>query len=93
MDLQSARDAIRETDAQMAKLFVERMEAARAIAAFKCEKGLPVEDLQQEQRVLDGCATLISDDEMRPFYLQFVQATIDVSKRWQQHLMQGDEVL
>ena len=73
MDLDESRETIRAIDEQIASLFVERMEAARDIAAYKQEQGLPVED-----------------EELRPFYLEFLQNTMDVSKSWQRHLMQAN---
>ncbi len=90
MGLDESREAIRAIDEQIAGLFVERMEAARDIAAYKQERGLPVEDAQQEARVLADRGALVEDEELRPFYLEFLQHTMDVSKSWQRHLMRGD---
>ena len=90
MNLGESRDAIKRIDEQIADLFVERMEAVRDIAAYKDERGLPVEDLEQEARVLAERGALVEDEELRPFYLQFLQHTMDVSKRWQRHLMHGN---
>ena len=66
------------------------MEAARDIAAYKQEQGLPVEDVQQEAHVLADRGALVEDEELRPFYLEFLQHTMDVSKSWQRHLMQAN---
>ena len=90
MGLDESREAIRAIDEQIAGLFVERMEAARDIAAYKQERGLPVEDAQQEARVLADRGGLVEDEELRPFYLEFLQHTMDVSKSWQRHLMQAN---
>ena len=89
MGLDESREAIWAIDEQIASLFVERMEAARDIAAYKQEQGLPVEDVQQEARVLADRGALVEDEELRPFYLEFLQHTMDVSKSWQLHLMRG----
>ena len=94
MELAEAREEIRRIDEEMAALFVRRMEAARSIAAYKAAHGLPVEDLAQEARVLAGRSALIKDDALRPYYLQFLQHTMDVSKDWQRRLIaqaQGDD--
>ncbi len=90
MGLDESREAIRAIDEQIASLFVERMEAARDIAAYKQERGLPVEDKEQEARVLADRGALVEDEELRPFYLEFLQHAMDVSKSWQLHLMRGD---
>ncbi|MBQ9067670.1 MAG: chorismate mutase [Eggerthellaceae bacterium] len=91
-ELETARQALREVDEQMAALFVKRMEAVRAVAEFKRDRGLPIEGKDQEARVIERNGALIDDDELRSYYLQFQQATMDVSKRWQHRLMDGQRV-
>ena len=49
MDLQDARKLIDQTDKEMAALFCQRMEAVRAVAAFKAAHGIPVLDAAREQ--------------------------------------------
>lgn len=92
MDLKESRDAIREIDEKMAELFVARMGVVRDVAAYKRDRGLPIEDKEQEARVIQGRGALVEDDELRSFYLQFLQNTMDVSKRWQHRLMNGMRV-
>ncbi|MBE7007549.1 MAG: bifunctional chorismate mutase/prephenate dehydratase [Ruminococcaceae bacterium] len=89
MDLQQARDEIRAADEEMAKLFLRRMAAVSEVAAYKKEHGLPVFDAAQEERVLQGRAALIADDELRSYYVQFLRHTMDVSKQYQHRLMDG----
>ncbi len=89
MELQKARDVIRTLDEEMAGLFVRRMEAVREIAAYKRMRGLPIEDLAQEAQMLADRGRLIADPELRPYYLRFLQDTMDVSKRWQHRLTEG----
>ena len=89
MDLQESREVIRQVDEEMAKLFVKRMEAVRSVAAYKKERGLPIEDKEQEARVIKGRSALVGDPELRSFYVNFLQDTMDVSKRWQHYLMEG----
>ena len=92
MDLKAARETISRIDAEMALLFTQRMEAAREIAAYKKERGLPIEDREQEKRVIDAHSRQIEDEALRSFYIRFLQNTMDVSKRWQHHLMSGIQV-
>lgn len=89
MDLEKARETIREADEQMAALFVKRMEAVRDVAAYKREHGLPIEDKRQEERVIEGRSALVEDDDLRSYYVQFLQDTMSISKRWQHRLMEG----
>ena len=88
MDLQESRDVIRQVDEEMAKLFVRRMEAVREVAAYKKERQLPVEDKEQEARVIEGRSILVEDPELRTFYISFLHDVMEVSKSWQQYLME-----
>jgi len=92
MDLKESREVIRQVDEEMAKLFERRMEAVREIAAYKKERGLPIEDKDQEARVIKGRSARIENPELRSFYVNFLQDTMDVSKRWQHYLMEGLKV-
>jgi len=89
MDLQQARDEIRAVDEEMAKLFLRRMAAAGEIAAYKKERGLPVFDAAQEERVLQRCSDFIDDNVLRSYYVEFLRHTMDVSKQYQHRLMDG----
>ncbi len=82
MELEHLREEIRAVDEEMAALFVRRMETARKIAAYKRAHELPVEDRAQEARVFAGRGALV-EDALRPYYLEFLRSTMDVSKRWQ----------
>ena len=92
MELKEAREQISQIDSEMAQLFVRRMEAAREIAAYKKERGLPIEDKEQEARVIRDHSRLVSDEVLRAYYLDFLQNTMDVSKQWQHRLMSGIRV-
>ena len=92
MELTEAREKIREVDEEMAKLFVSRMEAVRKVAEYKRAHGLPIEDKEQEARVIEGRSKLIDDPELRSFYVRFLSETIEVSKSWQHRLTEGMRV-
>ena len=91
-ELQQARQQIQEIDRQMAELFLRRMAAAKEIAAYKQARGLPVEDLRQEERLMDRATALIPDPELRAYYVQFLQDTLAVSKRYQHRLLEGARI-
>ena len=88
MELHEIREEIRQIDEEMAELFVRRMEAVRKVAAYKNQRGLPVLDREQEARVIQGRSALIKDPELQPFYREFLQETMEISKRWQVYLIQ-----
>ena len=92
MDLNEARGRIREADLKMRDLFIERMEAVRAVASWKKERGIPVEDKEQEARVISALSPEVKDETLRSFYLRFLQSSMDISKQWQHRLMEGIRV-
>ena len=92
MDLNEARREVREVDEKMRELFLRRMEAVRSIAEWKKERGLPVEDREQEAKMIRELSPLVAEEALRPFYTRFLQDTMDVSKQWQHRLMEGIRV-
>ena len=84
--LQQARETINEVDRAMAALFVRRMEAVKSIAAYKWERGLPILDEGREREVLERNAALLPDEELRGYYVSFLQHLMDLSKDYQRQL-------
>lgn len=91
--LQEARKVISEVDAEMARLFVRRMEAVAQVAEYKQEHGLSVFDGAREREVLETGAARVSDPALRGHYTRFLQNTMDVSKDYQRQLLREDGVL
>lgn len=48
-ELENARKTINDIDAELARLFEQRMGACRSIAAYKKAAGLPVRDTAREK--------------------------------------------
>ena len=91
MELSEARKAVRAVDEEMAKLFARRMEAVKRIAAYKLGHGLPVEDPQREKETAETLGALIDDAELRPYYLRFLESTVELSKSYQRSLISASE--
>ena len=68
---QEARIAIGEIDKEIAILFEKRMEAVKDVAEYKKVNGVPVEDSVREAALLEKNSVLISDDEIRSYYINF----------------------
>lgn len=85
-DIKASREEINHIDAQMAALFEKRMQVAKDIALYKRENGLSVRDLEREAQVAAKNSELISSPEIVPYYKDFIQATIDVSCKYQNTL-------
>lgn len=91
-DLERARLQINEADKEIAKLFEKRMDAVKAVAAYKKEHGIPIDDFTREEEIVDRNAKLISNDEYRSYYVNFLRSAIDVSKNMQHKLLDGMRV-
>ena len=91
-DIETARKAINEADKEMARLFSDRMNAVRDVAAYKAEHGLPIFDAEREAEVVARGAAIIEDEEIREYYVNFLKYTMELSKQYQHRLMSGVRV-
>ncbi len=87
--LEIARQEINEIDCEMARLFVRRMEAAKLVAEYKQEHGMPVFDATREAEVIRRGAERVSDDELRSYYINFITNNMELSKAYQHRLLDG----
>ena len=90
--LDKARKIINEVDAEIAKLFSKRLEAAKIIAEYKQERGLPILDEARESEVIARNSELLEDEEKREFYVNFFKELMGVSRAYQYRLMNGMKV-
>lgn len=88
-NLDEVRAVIDDVDRKMAALFAQRMEAVVDIAAYKAEHGLPIQDQAREAQVLEHNAAWV-EEEIRPYYLRFMEALMAESRRYQLKLVEGD---
>lgn len=91
-ELEKARKIIDKTDRQMAELFEERMGAARMVAKYKGERGLPVTDKTREEAILKRNGEWIENDEIRSYYIQFMENNMALSRAFQHKLLEGTRV-
>ena len=52
-DLNEIRKEINKIDEQLVKLFVQRMDCAKAVGEYKKAKGIPVLNEEREREILD----------------------------------------
>lgn len=88
-ELERARKIINETDKEMAVLFERRMDAARIVADYKKENGLPIDDFAREAEIIARNTDYIKNEEYRSYYISFLQGNIDISKKLQHKLLDG----
>ena len=58
MDIQDYRTRIDQVDAELVRLYCERMEIAGEIGRYKREHGLPVTDTEREKNLLNRVGKL-----------------------------------
>lgn len=90
--LEEARNEINRIDREMARLFCERMDAARTVAEYKRETGMPIFDPEREAQVLLRNTEMLGRDEFRSYYGDFLQYMMDLSKRYQKRLLDGRRI-
>ena len=90
--LEEARSIINEVDAEMARLFVRRMEAVGQVAAFKRAHGIPVLDTVREEQVIRRGSERVEDDELRAYYVNFIRSNMEISRSYQHKLLEGMKV-
>ena len=91
-DLLKVRKEINEIDKEMADLFVRRMKAVEEVAEYKKERGLAILDEARENEVVRQNASLVDDDTLRGYYINFLRDTMAVSRSYQGYLMNGMKV-
>ncbi|MBR6552294.1 MAG: chorismate mutase [Clostridia bacterium] len=91
-ELQKAREIINDVDKQIAVLFEKRMNAAKLVADYKKKNGLPVEDLEREKALVEKMLPLIENEELKSYYIGFMNNTMEVSKAYQRRLLDGMKV-
>ena len=90
--LNNAREIISAVDKEIAALFEKRMNAVRLVSEYKIEHGLPVYDPAREQALIENNTALIENEEIRPYYVDFLRNTMRVSRNFQSKLSEGMRV-
>ena len=88
-ELNQARQEIERIDREMEQLFEARLRAAEIIARYKERNGLPVFDPQREALLLEKNTALLNNNAYTSYYVSFLQAVMDISKRYQSRLLEG----
>lgn len=90
--LEKARIEINEADKGIAELFCKRMNAVRAVAEYKKERGLPILDAAREEAVVVKNSAFVEDEELRSYYVNFIKYTMELSRNFQHKLINGAKV-
>lgn len=88
-ELENARKIINDTDKQIAELFVKRMNAVKQVAEYKRLHGMQVFDSQREADVIKRNSKLVENEELKSYYVSFLQSNMEISKAYQHRLLEG----
>ena len=92
MDLKDIRKQINAVDKEIAKLFEERMKLSKQVAYYKIENALPIEDKVREKELILKNSEYIQDDEIKEYYINFLQDLMDISKKYQARITHGMKI-
>lgn len=88
LSLDEARNEINSVDQEMAALFSRRMNAVKAVIAYKMKNALPIFDEAREKQVIERNTKLIENAELIPFYRDFLVHMMNVSKDYQKGILE-----
>ncbi len=92
MDLKEAREKIDSIDDEMTRLFVERMNTAKEIAAYKAEHKLQVFDRERERAVLNRIEDKVGP-ELESYANVLYSTLFDVSRSYQHRSLKTESKL
>lgn len=81
--LAETRRRINEIDAEMARLFEERLAAVDDVLAYKREHDLPIFDADRERQVIENNLALLQKQKLVPYYRRFIQDFMNITKDYQ----------
>ncbi|MFV0352501.1 MAG: bifunctional chorismate mutase/prephenate dehydratase [Oscillospiraceae bacterium] len=91
-DLQELRVRIDEIDKELARLFAERMATATEVADEKIRTNMPVLDATREAQVIERGLGRLNNAELAPYYRDFLQHLMGLSRQYQTARMGKDVV-
>ena len=91
-DIKDIRQQINEIDDEIRVLFEKRMKASREVAEYKQYHGLPILDEQRELQVIENNVAKLKCEELRPYYVNFLEGTMKVSRNYQDSIFHGMKI-
>ncbi len=88
-DINETREKINVIDKEMTKLFCERMNLCKDIAEFKKANSMPVHNASREEAVINNNLKLVEDENLKPYYINYIKSFLNISKEYQRSLLTG----
>ena len=89
-ELEQKRLIINSIDEQMIKLFEQRMNIAKDIALYKKLNNLPIVNEEREKTLIDRNISLLNNQELSSYYLDFIKEVIALSKEYQNAIIKNE---
>ena len=89
-ELEELRASVRRIDSELAELFEKRRELSRGFALYKLKAHKPIYDAEREAKNIEALSSLIEDVRSRPDFIRWYQLLMDISKKLQSKLIQGE---
>lgn len=90
--LDEARIEIDDVDKQMAKLFERRMKAVEDVIKYKIENNKPIFDACREKNVIAKNVARIENDVYKPYYEEYINQMMRISKEYQRTFVEKRKV-
>ena len=87
--LDELRESINDVDKKMADLFCIRMGLCKEVGEFKKKNSIPVFDANREEIVIKNNLKNVNDEELKPYYVNFINSILHISKEYQKSLLSG----
>jgi monofunctional chorismate mutase len=88
MDLDSIRANIDDIDHELVRLFQMRMNLVGEVAQYKAINSIPIFNPEREKSILNN---LIPEGELGPYTKDFLQSIFEISKKYQNILIERGE--
>lgn len=88
--LDKAREKINAIDVQMRELFEQRMKAVEEVAEYKLKNNMKIFDPNREAEVVEKNSIKMQNEKLKPYYREYIQAVMDISKSYQESIVNCD---
>lgn len=75
MGIDESRERIQQLDRVLVQILEERFEITKGLAQEKNDLGMPVEDKDQEERVLDRIEEISGDPDLRDIFSEIMEVS------------------
>ena len=82
-NLDELRKEIDEIDTKLVECFERRMDIVTRVAEYKRQMGMNTYDPDREKRVIEKNSAKLSNQNLKMYFEDFMQYTMDISKNYQ----------